>query len=173
MARGVTEPIGAGVGLNWLQNEHLINAIGTASNASLSTHVGYATVGSIGWAMPNGLRIELEGDFRNNQFSSAHNFGFPQGARAGGREFRYGSMVNVLDHMTNVLADYTGLRIPNFAPYIGVGLGWQWSELKGFTASANNGPNGFFPSVASGDTYSAIAYQSSWVARCPSTVCRD
>ena len=151
--------IGAGVGLNWLQNEHLINAIGTASNASLSTHVGYATVGSIGWAMPNGFRIELEGDFRNNQFSSAHDFGFPQGARAGGREFKYGPMVNVLYDMTNVLADYTGLRIPYFAPYVGVGLGWQWSQLKGFTASANNGPNGFFPSVASNDTYSAIAYQ--------------
>jgi hypothetical protein len=27
--------IGAGVGLNWLQNEHLINAIGTASNQQM------------------------------------------------------------------------------------------------------------------------------------------
>ena len=52
------------------------------------------------------------------------------------------------------------LRIPYFAPYVGVGVGWQWSQLKGFTASANGGgPNGFFPSVASNDTYSAIAYQ--------------
>ena len=71
--------IGAGVGFNWLQNEHLINATGTAASASLSTHFGYAAVGSIGWAMPNGLRVEIEGDFRNNQFSPAHNFGFPQG----------------------------------------------------------------------------------------------
>ena len=150
--------IGAGVGLNWLQNEHLINAIGTASNASLSANVGYATVASIGWAMPNGIRVELEGAFRNNQFSSAHDFGFS--ARAGGREFKYGPMVNVLYDMTNFLADYTGLRIPYFAPYVGVGVGWQWSQLKGFTASANGGgPNGFFPSVASNDTYSAIAYQ--------------
>jgi outer membrane protein OmpA-like peptidoglycan-associated protein len=150
--------IGAGVGLNWLQNEHLINATGTASNASLSTHVGYATVASVGWAMPNGIRVELEGAFRNNQFSSAHDFGFS--ARAGGREFKYGPMVNVLYDMTNFLADYTGLRIPYFAPYVGVGVGWQWSQLKGFTASANGGgPNGFFPSVASNDTYSAIAYQ--------------
>ena len=150
--------IGAGVGLNWLQNEHLINAIGTASNASLSTNVGYATVASVGWAMPNGIRVELEGAFRNNQFSSAHDFGFS--ARAGGREFKYGPMVNVLYDMTNFLADYTGLRIPYFAPYVGVGVGWQWSQLKGFTASANGGgPNGFFPSVASNDTYSAIAYQ--------------
>ena len=68
-------------------------------------------------------------------------------------------MFNVLYDMTNVLADYTGLRIPYFAPYVGVGVGYQWSQLRGFTASANNGPNGFFPSVASDDTYGAIAYQ--------------
>ena len=94
--------IGAGAGFNWLQNEHLINAIGTAGNASLQSHFGYAAVGSIGWALPNGLRVEIEGDFRNNQFSHGRDFGFP--ARAGGREFKYGPMVNVLYDMTNLLA---------------------------------------------------------------------
>jgi hypothetical protein len=32
--------IGAGGGLNWLQNEHLIGANGTASNASLQSRFG-------------------------------------------------------------------------------------------------------------------------------------
>jgi OmpA-OmpF porin, OOP family len=145
--------IGAGAGFNWLQNQHLINATGTAANASLQTHFGWAAVGSVGWAFTNGLRVELEGDFRNNQFSAGRDFGFP--ARAGGREFKYGPMVNVLYDMTNVLAQYTGLHVPYFAPYVGVGVGWQLAQLSGFSASGLSG----FPSVASSDTYGAIAYQ--------------
>jgi OmpA-OmpF porin, OOP family len=145
--------IGAGGGFNWLQNEHLINGLGTAANASLESKFGYAALGTFGWAFTNGLRVELEGDFRNNQFSAGRNFGFPAGA--GGRELKYGPMVNVLYDMTNVLHDYTGLAIPYFAPYVGVGVGYQWSHLSGFTASAAGG----FPKVASDDTYGAIAYQ--------------
>ena len=145
--------IGAGAGFNWMQNQHLINATGTAANASLQSHFGWAGVGSIGWALPNGIRVELEGDYRNNQFAHGLNFGFP--ARAGGREVKYGPMVNVLYDMTNLLAQSTGLTIPYFAPYVGVGVGYQWAHLSGFTASGSTG----FPSVASNDTYGAIAYQ--------------
>jgi OmpA-OmpF porin, OOP family len=145
--------IGAGAGFNWLQNEHLINATGTAASASLQSHFGWAAVGSVGWAFPNGLRVEIEGDYRNNQFAHGRNFGFP--ARAGGREMKYGPMINVLYDMTNLLAQTTGLAVPYFAPYIGVGIGYQWAHLSGFTASAETG----FPSVASDDTYGAIAYQ--------------
>ena len=68
---------------------------------------------------------------------------------------KYGPMVNVLYDMTNLLAQTTGLTIPYFAPYIGVGVGYQWAHLSGFTASGSTG----FPSVASNDTYGAIAYQ--------------
>jgi OmpA-OmpF porin, OOP family len=145
--------IGAGAGFNWLQNEHLINATGTAASASLQSHFGWAAVGSIGWAFPNGLRVEIEGDYRNNQFAHGRNFGFP--ARAGGREMKYGPMFNVLYDMTNLLAQTTGLTVPYFAPYVGVGVGYQWAHLSGFTASGESG----FPSIASDDTYGAIAYQ--------------
>jgi hypothetical protein len=51
--------------------------------------------------------------------------------------------------------DATGVAIPYFAPYIGVGVGYHWSHLSGFTASAASG----FPRVASDDTYGTIAYQ--------------
>jgi hypothetical protein len=145
--------LGGGGGFNWLQNEHLINGLGTAADASLQSKLGYAAIGSLGWAFTNGLRVELEGDFRNNQFSAGRNFAFP--TRAGGRELKYGPMFNVLYDMTNVLHDYTGVTVPYFAPYVGVGIGYQWSHLSGFTASAASG----FPSVASDDTYGAIAYQ--------------
>ena len=96
--------IGGGAGFNWMQNQHLIDATGTAGNASLQSHFGFAGIGSIGWALPNGIRVELEGDYRNNQFAHGLDFGFP--ARAGGREIKYGPMVNVLYDMTNVLSQY-------------------------------------------------------------------
>ena len=76
--------IGAGAEINWLQNRRLINAAGTAGNAALQSRYGWAGVGSLGYALPNGLRVEVEGDYRNNQFAHGRDFGFPAGA--GGRE---------------------------------------------------------------------------------------
>ncbi len=145
--------IGAGAGFNWLQNEHLINATGTATNAAVQSHFGFGAVGSIGWALPYGLRVEIEGDYRNNQFSHGRDFGAPAGA--GGREMKYGPMVNVLYDFSNLLAQTTGLTVPYFSPYIGVGAGYQWAHLSGFSASGTTG----FPHIASDDTYGAIAYQ--------------
>jgi hypothetical protein len=54
--------IGAGAGFNWLQNEQLINAVGTATNAAVQPHFGWCAVGSIGWALPYSLSVEIEGD---------------------------------------------------------------------------------------------------------------
>jgi OmpA-OmpF porin, OOP family len=139
--------IGAGGGLNWLQNEHLIGANGTASNASLQSRLGGVGVLSLGYAMSNGLRLEVEGDYRRNSISRPLNFGFPAGA--GGREIKYGPMFNVLYDVTNLLA------LP-FNPYIGVGVGYQWAHLSGFHAQGT--PTGF-PSITSDDTRGAIAYQ--------------
>ena len=140
--------IGAGGGLNWLQNEHLIGANGTASNASLQSRLGGVGVLSLGYAMSNGLRLEVEGDYRRNSISRPLNFGFPAGA--GGREIKYGPMFNVLYDVTNLLA------LP-FNPYIGVGVGYQWAHLSGFHAQGT--PTGF-PSITSNDTRGAIALSS-------------
>ena len=68
--------IGAGVGANWLQNEHVINSIGVAAPGSISSHVGMVGVVSVGYALPMGLRFEIEGDLRNNPISGAHDLGF-------------------------------------------------------------------------------------------------
>ena len=46
--------------------------------------------------------------------------------------------------------------MPYFAPYVGVGVGYQWAHLSGFTASARQLGS---PAFASDDTYGAIAYQ--------------
>ena len=126
--------IGAGVGLNWLQNEHLIGTQGTAVNGAISSNLGMVGVASVGYAMPYyGFRMELEGDLRNNPVNSAHDLGFP--AIAGGRERKYGPMVNVLYDFGHLLP------VPYFAPYVGIGVGWQWARLSGF--HVNGAPTGF------------------------------
>ncbi len=140
--------IGAGVGANWLQNEHIINSAGTAANGSIGSRVGMVGIGSIGYALPNGLRFELEGDLRNNSISSAHDLGFP--ATAGGRERKFGPMFNVLYDFSHVLP------VPWFSPYVGVGVGYQWARMSGF--HLNGEPTGF-PSFNAGGTTGAVAYQ--------------
>ena len=137
-----------GSALNWLQNEHLINRVGTAAPGSISSHVGMVGVVSIGYALPMGLRFEIEGDLRNNPISGAHDLGFA--ATAGGRERKYGPMVNVLYDLSPWIPP------GYFSPYAGVGVGYQWTRLSGF--HVNGSPTGF-PSFTTGDTKGAIAYQ--------------
>ena len=139
--------IGAGVGVNWLQNQHLVNTSGQAVNGSISSNVGMVGVASLGYALSNGLRFELEGDLRNNPIHGAHDLGFP--ATAGGRERKYGPMFNVLYDFGNLLP------VPYFSPYVGVGVGYQWARMSGLHVNGTGG----FPAFTSGDTTGAIAYQ--------------
>lgn len=68
--------ISLGAGINFLQNEHLANASGTATNAAFQSRVGPAVVAAVGYGLGNGLRLELEGDYRNNRFSEARDLDF-------------------------------------------------------------------------------------------------
>jgi hypothetical protein len=43
---------------NRLQNEHPINAAGIAADASISSHIGMVGVASVGYALPNSLRLD-------------------------------------------------------------------------------------------------------------------
>jgi len=140
--------IGAGAGVNWLQDEHLVGASGIATDAALRARPGFATVVSLGYALGNGLRLEIEGDYRNNRFSQGRNLGFP--AAAGGNEQKYGAMFNVLYDLTGIIP------IP-YAPYIGVGVGYQWANLHDF--HVYNAATGF-PRIAGDDTAGALAYQA-------------
>lgn len=140
--------IGAGAGVNWMQDQPLINATGTASDARLRSRAGPAFVLAVGYALGNGLRLEVEGDYRNNRFSQGRNFGFP--AAAGGNEQKYGAMFNVLYDLTGIIP------IP-YAPYAGVGVGYQWANLS--DVHAYNGVSGF-PNISSNDTQGALAYQA-------------
>jgi outer membrane protein OmpA-like peptidoglycan-associated protein len=140
--------VSIGAGANILQDEHLVNPNGTTSDARLRSRIGPVAVAALGYGFGNGLRIELEGDYRNNRFSEGRDFGFP--AAAGGNEEKYGPMVNVVYDLTGIIP------FPYAAPYAGVGAGYQWAKFGDVHAY---GPTGF-PYFNSNDTRGAFAYQA-------------
>jgi OOP family OmpA-OmpF porin len=140
--------VSLGAGANLLMDEHLVNATGTASDASLRSHIGPVVAAAIGYGFGNGIRLELEGDYRQNSFSQGRNFGFP--AAAGGNEVKYGPMVNVLYDLTGLIP------FPYAAPYAGLGIGYQWAHFDNVAAYGSTG----VPRIASDDTRGALAYQA-------------
>ena len=140
--------ISLGAGGNILQDEHLVNGNGTTSDAALRSRIGPVVVGAVGYGLGNGIRLEFEGDYRNNRFSEGRSFGYP--AAAGGNEVKYGPMFNVLYDLTGLIP------FPYAAPYAGVGVGYQWGQ---FDSVHTYGPTGF-PRITSDDNRGALAYQA-------------
>ena len=112
--------VGIGAGLNVMQQENgSIAAIGTSGSQQMSP--GAAVVASMGWGFGNGLRAELEGDFRYNSVKSVSGYGSAF-TSASGKENKYGVMVNALYDF-----DLGGVM-----PYVGAGVGFVAPEaLRG------------------------------------------
>jgi len=118
--------IGAGVGANFTQKESvngaavgvpaLLNGFVT-TNGNIQGSAGFAGVMSVGWGFGNGLRAEIEGNYRYNSSGGFDNGNNNFSAVGGGtKEQKFGGMVNVL-------YDFNGLT-PWFVPYLGVGVGY-------------------------------------------------
>ena len=119
--------IGGAGGGNFLQREFnrsvTLNGVRQVNTAARSFDAGYAGLASVGYGFGNGLRIEAEGDFRHNDFSSTR----PAAAlSARGREEKYGGMVNALFDLD--------VGSPYVFPYIGAGAGYSWVDRR-YTAS--------------------------------------
>ena len=80
--------IGGGVGVNFTQKENVSGAsVGLAAligaflstNGNINGSTGFAGLVNVGWGFGNGLRAEIEGNYRNNQSGFANgnfaNFG--------------------------------------------------------------------------------------------------
>ena len=115
--------VAGGVGYNMLNdinaNSTTIGGVTTplAGTNKFRANGGIAGLGSIGWGFGNGLRVELEGNYRGQNVTGT-GFGL-----ANGRQETYGVMVNGLfdfDVGSNVVY-----------PYIGGGVGYEFSALRG------------------------------------------
>jgi len=116
----VTGPyISLGAGVNIMQDEKVNSIGGVKSSNNLQTNLGAAGVVAGGWGFGNGLRAELEFDYRYNDLNKITG---PGGGSINGNEQKYGPMANVI-------YDFNGLT-PWFTPYAGIGLGWQFIPLK-------------------------------------------
>jgi OOP family OmpA-OmpF porin len=144
--------IGVGAGANFMQNEtdKSVNGIATPGK-QLEFGAGAVGLGSVGWGFGNGLRAELEFDYRYNALEKGIN-PLPAGdISRSGSEQKYGPMVNLL-------YDFNGLS-PMFVPYIGAGAGYQWANVSSNDANIVTGTAGAF-------AYQAIvgaAVPLSWV----------
>jgi outer membrane protein OmpA-like peptidoglycan-associated protein len=171
--------VGAGAGINATQQENIKGAqlglpaafTGTFlnTNGNFNGSIGFAGVLSLGWGFGNGLRAEIEGNYRNNSNSGFSNGNFANfnGVGGGSTEQKFGGMFNVL-------YDFNGLT-PWFVPYIGAGVGYvgieeKWHTYNNFTVNVPAGALGtgigartFLPGgvTASGkSTEGSFAYQA-------------
>jgi outer membrane protein OmpA-like peptidoglycan-associated protein len=130
-AQAVNGPyIGGGLGVNLMQREDISIGKPVSASGDVRVNIGPIAVMSLGWGFGNGLRAEIEGDYRqNNGFSDPQGYGFP--GSASGREQKAGGMVNVL-------YDFVGMT-PIVQPYIGAGVGYQDQIWQGVGATVLNG----------------------------------
>jgi outer membrane protein OmpA-like peptidoglycan-associated protein len=127
--------VGVGAGTNYTQQERitgvsvgvpavLANPVFANTNGDFKSSWGFAGVVSMGYGFGNGLRAEIEGDYRNNHIGGFTNSNFNGfgGISGGTTEQKYGGMFNVL-------YDFNGLT-PWFVPYVGLGAGYAWNNEK-------------------------------------------
>jgi len=112
--------LGAGVGGNFLQGEKSTGSDG--NSVSLDYSWGYAGVLSLGWGFGNGLRMEIEGSYRQNDVSDIkYNTTILPGST--GTVTSYGAMANILYDID------IGGALGGITPYVGVGAGYVWQNV--------------------------------------------
>jgi OmpA-OmpF porin, OOP family len=154
--------VAAGAGANFKQDQGFSGFLcgnGCGNSTQLSYDTGYAVLGSVGWGFGNGLRLEVEGNFRNNGLNNVSGGGL--NAHASGDNNTYGVMANALFDMN------VGLNW--MFPYIGGGVGYGWSQYNNARASVSNGPlaSGQADGTVGGFAYQGIAGAAFPIAAVP------
>ena len=151
--------IAGGGGANWVQstrnnvdNDSSFAVRSGFPDESLKTkyELGFGGVVSVGYGFGNGLRLEAEGDYRQNDVDDIQLFGV-RGYGIGGTQRTYGAMGNVLYDFA--LPTFIPQYLP-VVPYIGGGVGYQWTDMN--HGSARFGTNG---RISIDDRDGQFAYQ--------------
>ena len=96
--------------------------------ANVSFIEGFTGVGSIGYGFGNGIRLEIEGNYRSNPVKSL-SLTLPNGAsisNSSGRAIYYGGMANAFYDFN--LASF---GVPTVSPYVGAGVGFGTVQMRG------------------------------------------
>jgi len=108
---------------------------------------GFTALTSVGYGLGNGFRFEVEGDYARKGVRQLNGTPFPTDS-SGGHVQNYGVMVNALFDMD--------IGMPWVFPYIGAGVGYQWTNLNNVGGTQVGGPFAFSASGTSG----AFAWQA-------------
>jgi OmpA-OmpF porin, OOP family len=109
--------VGAGAGVNIRQDAE------SRGVRTVPENPGFAVVGALGWGFGNGLRVELEGNYRYNEVAKLAVQGTPPVNSGSGYIHTYGGM-------GNVLFDINLFNSPTWSTYIGAGAGYVWNDWK-------------------------------------------
>jgi len=124
--------VGGAGGANFLQQERTKSVFAGGRNLPSNARTGFQTgvvgLGSLGYGFGNGVRVELEGNFRTNRPDSVLRAG-PGIRSVGGHEQKYGPMANVLFDLD--------VGSPYVFPYVGAGAGYAWVDRRVRVASAD------------------------------------
>jgi OmpA-OmpF porin, OOP family len=155
--------IGAAGGFNLKGNESIKNLSSnlrtlssglSTPNLNVGSSTGAVGIGSIGYGLGNGLRLEAEFDYRGNSFnnlSGTNRAGFGASTGVTGTEKVWGPMFNVA-------YDFVGLA-PWIVPYVGAGIGYQRAHLGNFSAFGTGVAGALAPALTSNDTRASFAAQ--------------
>ncbi|MGI3777488.1 MAG: OmpA family protein [Janthinobacterium lividum] len=92
---------------------------GRAIGGSVGTDAGPVASGSVGYGFGNGLRAEVQGDWRSNKLDHVGSYS------AGGEKQQYGGFLNVLYDF-----DLTPFGVTGLSPYLGAGVGYERAKFN-------------------------------------------
>ncbi|MFC0409299.1 OmpA family protein [Roseomonas elaeocarpi] len=127
--------IAGGGGANWVQSTRnnvdddssfLVRSGLPNDSLKAKYELGFGGVLSVGYGFGNGLRLEAEGDYRQNDIDDIQLFGV-RGYGIGGTQRTYGAMGNVFYDFA--LPSFIPQYLP-VVPYIGAGVGYQWTDIN-------------------------------------------
>lgn len=124
---------------------------------------GYTGLGSIGWGLDNGFRVEIEGNYRKNRYSGFHGANIPM--TTSGHQQKYGVMANAFFDM-DIGQNW-------IYPYFGAGLGYGWQSMNTNLRGTQHNYNQHVGSTAGGFAYQAMLGASlpvPWVVGLSTTV---
>ena len=140
--------VGGGIGLHVPQNTGATgnSAIFGGSHLRLEQAPGFEGLASLGYAVGNGARFEVEGNFNQNGFNRLGRLSGQ--TTASGTVRHYGVMLNALFDMD--------IGTPWLYPYLGIGVGYQWTNLSNIAVTQSGGPFSF----RTNDTKGGVAAQA-------------
>jgi OOP family OmpA-OmpF porin len=151
--------VAGGIGANFLEGQTAssynfpFRGPNASGSSDLNSRAGPVGVISAGWGFGNGLRVELEGNWMNNQINSANGTaaGNVSVNSATGKEQKFGGLANAY-------YDFTWLT-PWVIPFIGAGVGYEGIYRQNFTLSGTD--DGFPVNYAAHNSVKgAFAYQA-------------